>query len=187
MRRWLAGALLASALSASPARADEVPLPLQVQLLSKMAALIDLPAGTPSTIKILILYPGTLPAPSRGALTLSSAIAQTAQFGSAKAEARVLPYLDAAKLALTVATEKPQLVYLAPEFPAEGVPGVVQACSSGGVVTLSSVGEHVKLGIILGFSLVEAHPQVLLNLKHAREQNIGLHVGLTRHAVVVER
>ena len=54
-------------------------------------------------------------------------------------------------------------------------------------VTVSGVSEHVRLGVVLGFSLVEAHPKVLVNLKQAHKQNIEFHNGFLRHADIVDR
>ena len=181
------GALVAVALAASLAAADEVPLQLQVQLLSKMSTLIDLPPGVSSTIKVLVIYPGTFHTPSRGAQTLASAIEQVGQFGSLKAEAKLARFVDTKKFEAALAAEKPQFIYLAPELKEQAVRDLVEASATSEAITISSVGDYVKLGVVLGFSLEEAKPRVLLNLKQVRKQHIVLHSGLTRHAVIVER
>jgi hypothetical protein len=45
----------------------------------------------------------------------------------------------------------------------------------------------VKQGVVLGFSLVESRPRVLINLKQAQKQNIVFLGGLVSHSVVVDR
>ena len=53
-------------------------------------------------------------------------------------------------------------------------------------LTISGVADHVKLGAVLGFALIEARPRVLINLKQAERQKIVFLSGLVKHSIVVE-
>ena len=181
--RW---AVLAVALLASAARADEVPLSLQVQLLSKMATYMNFGLADGAALKILVVYPGSSKTPSQGAETIVNQITQVGEFGHLKPEAKAVPFGDVKKFLAVLASDQPQIVYLAPEVDDSTAAGVVEAVTTSPTVTITSVGDRVKRGVILGFSLVEAHPRVLLNLKQAQKQNVIFHSGLTRHAVVVD-
>jgi hypothetical protein len=180
--------LLAVALEASVAHADELPAALQVQLLSKMSTYVAnfAPAGA-TAVKVLVVHPGSREAPSRGALALANAITQAGQLGTFTAQAVLVPLADPRKLQATLAAEKPQVIYLAPELDEKGTTEIVEAALSGTALTISGVSEHLRLGVVLGFALVEARPRVLINLKQAQKQNIVFLGGLVSHSVVVDR
>jgi hypothetical protein len=138
-------------------------------------------------VKVMVVYPGPATLPSRGAQALAAAVSQVGQFGKAAAESRLVPFIDAKKLEAVLADEKPQFVYLAPELDAKSASEIVEASTPTPAVTVTSVGDWVRAGAILGFALVEARPQILINLKQARRQSISFHAAITRHAIVVER
>ena len=183
--RALAAAVL---LLAALARADEVPAPLQAQLLAKMSAyIVGFAPGQDGAVKVVVVHGGSAEAPSRGAQAIAAALTQVGQFGGARVEAKLVALSDAKSLRATLTSEKPQFVYVAPELASSAAAGVVEAASTGTAVTVSPVPEHVKLGVMLGFELVEARPQLLVNLKQAHKQNVDFHSGLLRHAVIVDR
>jgi hypothetical protein len=174
------------AVLAGSAAADEMPVSLQVQLLSKMPTYVktlSVPDG--AAVKVLVLYPGT-GEPSRSAVAVVNAVQQLGKFGAVKAEAKAVAFGDAKAFAKTLADEKPQIVYLAPEMSQRDVADIV-ATDLGVTLTVSGQTDHIRQGVVLGFSLVEAKPKVLVNLKHANAQGIAFTNGLMQYAVVVER
>lgn len=181
--RLLIAALL---LVGSSAAAEDLPVNIQVQLLSKMSTYIpnmQPPAGTP--IKILVVHPGT--APTRGAQALVNAIKQAGKFGTFDTETKLHGYVDAAQLKSAHAAEKPQIIYLASEVDEKAAREIVDAAAGTKSVTISSVSEHPKLGVMLGFSLLEARPRVLVNLKQARKENVEFKNQFLTHCIVVEK
>ena len=94
MRALRFGIAVVVALSAAPARADEVPAMLQAQLLAKMSAYIVSGGHEPQAAKVLVVYPGPSESPSRGAQAFASALNQVGQFGSAHVEPKLLPFAD---------------------------------------------------------------------------------------------
>ncbi|MFL5319297.1 MAG: YfiR/HmsC family protein [Myxococcaceae bacterium] len=177
--------VVAVALTAGFARADEVPVNLQIQLLSKMTTAI--PAMQPaegSKIKVLVITPGSVSSPSRGAQALITAIKQVAKFGAFDADAQLVSVGDV-KSALAV--EKARVVYLAPELDEKSVSSVLDATSGSSVLTVCGTREQVKLGIILGFELAEARPVVLVNLKQARKENLDFKNQFLTHTTIVEK
>lgn len=185
MRALRAIPVLLAVLSASAARADELPVSVQVNLLSKLSTYVSgfAPAGA-SAVKILVLYPGK--EPSRGAQALSSAFTQSGKVGAYTALPKLVAYVDGKTLEAAVAAELPQVIYLAPEIDEKAATEIVAALSKTTVLTLSGLEAHVKLGVVLGFSMVEARPRVLINLKQAQKQNIVFLSGLVSHSVVVD-
>ena len=182
-------AALAIGLAASAAAADDLPVNLQVQLLSKMSTYVSNFAPAEATVvKILVVYPGgPKDPPTRGAQALSGAITQTGQMGRYTAEPKLVAFGDQKKFQATLAAEKPQVIYLAPEFDEKTTLELVEATLTQSAITIYGNSEHVKLGVVLGFSLVEARPRVLINLKTAQKQNIVFLNGLVSHSVVVDR
>lgn len=181
-------ALVAVMVLATAAHAEELPVNLQVQLLSKMSTYVSnfgLP-GAPA-VKILVVYPATKTEPSRGAQALSTALIQAGKLGQYVTEPKLVPAVDAAKFQAVLAAEKPQVIYLAPELDEKATAQIIEAAGGGTALTVSGVADHVKLGVVLGFSLVESRPRVLINLKQAQKQKIVFLSGLVKHSVVVDR
>src|SRR6478672_11904442 len=99
--------LLLALTAGTVARADELPVQLQIQLLSKMTSSIpNLQPGS-GPLKVLVVFPGKADATSRAAQTVVNAIRQTAKFGSYDVEAKLQPFTDAASLKAAIAAEKP--------------------------------------------------------------------------------
>lgn len=170
------------------ASAEELPVALQAQLLSKMTTYIGtLAPGDGATIKVLVVSAAPPDAPSRGAQAIAAAIGQVGKLGAYKVETKLVTFASAKKLQASVTDEKPQIVYLAPEIDEKGAQAVVEAVGTAPVVTISGVSDHVKQGVVLGFSMEEARPRVLVHLKQARKQSIEFRNGLLAHAVIVEK
>lgn len=180
--------LISLLLAATTAVADEdLPVNLQIQLLSKMSTYIPnmQPQGGSGAIKILVVHPGD--APTRGAQSLLAALKQVGKFGAFDTEAKLVPYVDPTILKTTAAAEKPQIIYLAAELDAQAVSQIVSASQGLKVVTLASAADHPKLGVMIGFSIVEARPRVLVNLKHARKENVEFKNQFLTKTVIVEK
>lgn len=180
MRAAWAGAVM---LVAVAARADELPVSLQAQLLQKAATYItSLAPGDSGAVKVLVLHPGA--SPTRWSEGLAGALNQLGQLGKFKGEAKVVP-VSGLKSAL--AAEKPQVIWVPPELDEKGVSAVLEAVGTSNIVTVSVVSAHVKQGVILGFDLLEAKPRILVHLKQARAQSVVFLSGLLTHSVIVER
>lgn len=180
MRALAASAVLLWSLAA---RGEELPLPLQVQLLQKTAAYVtSLQPGETGKVKVLLVHPGA--APSRAVETLASAINSAGQLGKFPAEAKVVA-LGGLKDA--VASEKPQVLWLAPELDDKAVGAVIDASGGASILTVSTNAAHVRQGVMLGFELVEAKPRILVHLKQSRAQNVVFLSGLLTHSTIVEK
>lgn len=165
------------------AQADELPVPLQVQLLQKTASYITTLAPSESgKVKVLVLYPGATAA--RGSETLTTALNGVGQVGKFPLEAKLVAL---GSLRESLVTEKPQVLWVASETDEKGVAQVLEACGPMSILTVSGNAAHVKQGVILGFELVEARPRILVHLKQARAQNVVFLSGLLTHSLIVER
>jgi hypothetical protein len=184
--RTFKAALLGMVLVASAAHADELPVGLQVQLLSKLSTYVaEFGAGS-AEVKILVVHPSAKD-PSRGAQALSAALSQAGKLGKHAIQAKLVPAADARSFQTVLTAEKPQVVYLAPELDEKATREIIDAVTGTKVLTLSGVEAHVRQGVVLGFSMVEARPRVLINLKQAQKQNIVFLSGLVSHSLVVDR
>lgn len=179
--------LLVAMTFATVARAEDLPVQLQIQLLSKMTSSIPNLQPPAGALKILVVHAGSGDAVPRGAQTLVNAIRQTGKFGSFDTDPKLVSVADAKALKDAIASEKPQAIYLSPEVDAAGVAKVIEASSGSGAVTISTVSDHPKLGIMLGFSLIEARPRVLVNLKQARKENIEFKNALLTYTIIVDK
>lgn len=91
-------------------------------------------------------------------------------------------YVSAA--ALKKAVSGAHIVYLAPGLEAE-LPAIAAALSGVPVITISTDGDQVDRGAVLGFELVSARPKIALNLGQARKQGLDFNSDLFRLARVV--
>jgi hypothetical protein len=181
--QWAQLIACACALTAAHARAEDLPVTLQAQLLQKTATYItSLQPGESGAVKVLVLFTGA--APSRATEGLAGALNQVGQLGKFKSEAKLAP-ISSLKTAL--AAEKPQVLWVPSELDEKGIDAVIEACGQSPIVTVTSAAAHVKQGIILGFDAVEAKPRILVHLKQARAQNVVFLSGLLLHSVIVER
>lgn len=176
-------ALVAMLVASSAAFAEELPLNLQVQLLSKMTSSIPQmqPAAATDPVKIVVVYPGDTV--SRGAQSLVNAIKQVGKFGPNDTSIELMSSNDAAK----IVARKPNVIYLASEVDEGGATAIVNAVGTGSAVTVSTVSDHPRLGIVIAFALQEARPRVLVNLKQARKQNIEFKNKFLTFAVIVDK
>jgi hypothetical protein len=184
-RASLVGALCV----AFAAAAEELPVALQAQLLSKMTTYVKAltPQGA-TAVNVWVVYPGPGEAPTRAAQALTSALTELGQMGTLKAQPKALAFADPKQFAAALAAEKPQVLFLTPEHNEKNVSALVEAAKAvPGVVTVTGQSDHVKLGVVLGFSAVEGRPRVLVNLKQAKAQGVEFHNGLLRYAVIVEQ
>jgi hypothetical protein len=189
MRRALGlGVVLLAAIAR--ADADELPVELQAQLLSKMTTYVKglAPEGA-KALRVLVLYPATTPdaPPTRAAQAMTGAVTGLKQIGTLTAEAKAAPFTDQKAFEALLAAEKPQVVYLTNEHTTKSLGFVAPALKGRGVLSVTGTRSHLEQGVVLGFAPAEGRPKVMVNLKQAREQGITFHNGLLRYAVIVEQ
>jgi len=190
-RPLLAGgfALLGQALLALRGRADEevaVPLPLQMELLLKVASYDkNLAARAPNLVKLMVLFK---PSSSGG-----SHVAQLATrlLAGKLVEGRPLEvssehFSDAAALAQRIKEQHLAIVYLAPGFEAPELVAIAQALSGLSVLTAGALSRFVQTGVALGFDLVGGKPKLLIHQKRAKEQGVEFSSQVLKLAKVIE-
>jgi hypothetical protein len=185
--RW-ATALVAAALTASVAFAgDEMPAPLQAQLLAKATTYLrNFGPSEGDTAKVMIIFPGTSEGPSREAQALARAVGAIGTFGAFKVVTATVPFRSTEELRATLVAEKPSVVYVAEDLNETGVLGVIEATRNTGILTTSGLSAHVRLGIVLGFAIVEGHPTLFVHLNQARKRGLDFSSKLLQLAVIVE-
>ena len=187
-RRLFVGvlALWAEALVALSAGADEevaVPLPLQMELLLKVAGYDkNLAARAP---KLLVLYKPSSSSGSHVAQLASSLLAGKSLEGRAL-EVSSEHFVDAATLAQHIKSQRLAIIYLAPGFEPRELLAIAQALTGLSVLTAGALSRFVQTGVALGFDLVGGKPKLLIHQKRAKEQGVEFSSQVLKLAKVIE-
>lgn len=163
--------------------ATTVPLELQVELLRKIIKFERGFAGRGGpTVKVMIVHRPGLPASERAAAQLRNAL--KGDIGGREVAATSHTFSTIATLAQAIRAESAQLVYFAPGFNdefqqiASGLAGLT-------VLTVSTDGDAVDRGAVLGFELNASRPRIALNDAQARKQGLNFNSDLFRIARVI--
>lgn len=174
------------ALGASTARAETtVPLDLQVELLKRVVRFErGLLGRAGEKVKIAVIVAGN-PKSATVAGNLSQALRGMTQIGDKTVALSSIKYTSPAALIASIKAEGINIAYLPPGLEAD-LPAIVAALAGVPVITVSTDGDQVDRGAVLGFELVSAHPKLALNLGQARKQGLDFNSELFRLARVVK-
>lgn len=182
-RAALAAALLAVG---GEARGETtVPVDLQVDLMRRVVRFERGFAGRGGAEVKLILVQRGSGSPDPVAAQLGKALEGAKEIGGKPLKIVAHRFSSAATLKKAVAAESAQLVYLTPGMEAE-MEGIAAALAGVQVITISTDGDQVDRGAVLGFELVSARPKIALNLGQARKQGLDFNSDLFRLARVVK-
>ncbi|HVY48094.1 MAG TPA: YfiR/HmsC family protein [Minicystis sp.] len=169
--------------------ADEVavPVPLQMQLLAKVAGYDrNLPARAGDRVHVLVVTrPGNVES-ARVAAQAESALADVESIGGLPHDQTTSAYADAPALARLVRARRISIVYLTPGFGDADVEAIAAALSGGDVLSASAVAATVPHGVVLGFDLVSGKPKLLVHLGQARRQHVDLSAEVLKLMRVVD-
>ncbi len=170
-------ALIATGLAlAPPARAADVPVPieLQAELLFIIAAQDkNLPERAGEVVRVLIVAkPGEEAARAAARFKAAAAAGKPKVAGLPHAE-EVLSFAGAAALAETCKARSASIIYLAPGFTAAEATAIGQALEGGNVLTASAEPGLVKKGVVLGFDFVAGRARLLVDLTRAAKQRVS--------------
>ena len=175
LRRLIGIATMLGALCAAASSAwceTMVPLDLQVELLRKVVrferGFVERAGGQ---VTILLVVRGGDPNSERAGAQLARAFENAKEIAGKPIKVVRQGWSSAASLKKAVAAANAQLVYLTPGFEAEAG-NIAGALAGVAAITVSTDGEQVDHGIVLGFELVSARPKIALNLGQAKKQSL---------------
>jgi hypothetical protein len=156
------------------ARAEDVavPIPLQAQLLAKVAGYDRNFVGRASgRAKIMLLVKAGNAQSSRTASEMQRELQSMPDVAGLLHDELVTEYVDAPTLKNACAQDHVGIVYVGPGL-ADDVGAIRAALDGGDVLTVSAVPDYVAGGIVLGFDLVSGKPKLLVHLTQARRQHV---------------
>jgi hypothetical protein len=185
--RRLLGLAAAVLLAATAAGAETtVPLDLQVDLMQRVVRFehgFAARAGSQVNLAVVVRS-GDANSEKTGA-ALAKALARVTEMAGKPVVLSTVTYSKAAALKQAAEAKPFHLLYLAPGF--EGEMAAIAAAFDGlPVITLSTDGDQVDAGAVMGFELVSAKPRIALNLGQAKRQGLDFSSDLFRLVRVVK-
>ncbi len=180
--RWL---ILISLLSLPVAAETTVPISLQVELLKKVVRFERGFTGrTGDHVTLLVIRKAGNAESERATTQLLAAFSATNDFAGKPPTATALDYSTPAALKAAIGSSGAQLVYLTTGLSADMAP-IATALEGVTAITVSTDGDQVDQGAVLGFELVSSKPKIAINLAQARRQGLDFSSDLFRVARVV--
>jgi hypothetical protein len=169
------------------ARAETtVPIELQVDLMQRVLRFErGLPGRAGAQLNLAVVSRPGNAASEKTAAQLLKALEKVTELAGKPLKVIALPYAGAGALKQAVASQGIQLVYLAPGFESE-LAAIAGAFEGVTTITLSTDGDQVDAGVVVGFELVSARPHIALNLGQAKKQGLDFNSDLFRLARVVK-
>ncbi len=186
---WVAG-LAFAVLSLSVCRdssADSgVPLAMQALLVSRLGTFDrNFKARARPVANVLVLHRvGNSDSAFEGA-SLARALAELHDIGGVPAKVEEAEFSDAEAVANRCRTEKLSVVYLTVGLESEAG-RIANALAGIDVLTVGTTAKHAENGAVVGFTLEEARPKIVLNLKRARAQNVDFKAEVLKLAWIVD-
>jgi hypothetical protein len=179
---------LAAPLVVSQGHAESVtaPVVLQAELLAKVAEYDrNFGARAGDRARVLLVTQPTNADSVTVAQQMSAALGRLSQIAGLPHDETILPYPGAAELARVCRDRHVSIVYFGPGF-RDDVADIRAALSSVDVLTVASIPDYVRDGIVLGFDVVSGHPKLLFNLPQARLQKVALTATVLKLMTVYE-
>jgi hypothetical protein len=179
---------LAAPLVTSTGHAESVtaPIVLQAELLAKVAEYDrNFAARAGDRARVLLVTQPTNADSVTVAQQMSAALGRLSQIAALPHDETILPYPGAAELARICRDRHVSIVYFGPGF-RDDVGDIRAALSGVDVLSVASVPDYVKEGIVLGFDVVSGRPKLLFNLPQARLQKVALAATVLKLMTVYE-
>jgi hypothetical protein len=160
-----------------------VPLDIQVDLLSKVVRFErGFVERAGAEVHVLVVDIPSNSGSKQAAKQLALALGHTEVAGK---KMKVIPhhYTSPDALKKKVESERAQIVFLTPGFEAH-VKGIASSFEGVHVITVSTDGDQVQAGVVLGFEVVSSRPKIAINLVQAKRQNLDFNSDLFRLARV---
>jgi hypothetical protein len=179
---WLALSVAVPLFTASysQAQSGSVPVELQAELLSKLAAYDrNFRARAEPRAKVLIIFKPGSPKSNLSAAAMKLALSRTERIGGLPHEEQLVAFHDAPGVAHLCRAQKAAILYVTAGFDPE-INALRAALTGVDVLSVSADPVDVPHGIVLGFELVSGKPKIVLNLQQARQQNVNFSADVLR-------
>jgi hypothetical protein len=179
--------LLVVTLRAATASADEVsvPIELQVALLDRVLRYEATFASETAPVQILVVTRAGSPESTRVTAQLVAELMRAGRLGGRALRAAPITYSNATSLRSEVSASHARIIYLSAGL--ADVVGAIRSAEAGtGVITVSAVGAYVDHGALIGFELRSSRPRIVINLGESRSQGFRFDPRFLRLARVVE-
>ena len=170
------------------ARADgpSVPLPLQVELSTKVIEYVQLPPVLSlDRIRIGIVVKSGSPESMRAGAELKAGFDRVARMAGHPHEQIIVEWSSPKALAEHSRSLSLTVLYFTPGLDAEIGP-TAAALAGQSIVTIGAVDSFVSNGLLLGFELVSGHPKMIFNLRQAKKQEVVLRAAVIKLMRIVE-
>ena len=155
------------------AQSETVPLALQAKLLAKVVKYDrNFRHRANGHVIVAVVADDSVAESKRAGVALRNELTNLDDIGGLPFGVKEIQYSDEAALRRSVTTEHIAVVFLTTGL-SQRVPGIAAAVSGIDVLTVSTLPDDVKLGIVLGFDLVSSQPKLLINLASAQRQNVS--------------
>jgi hypothetical protein len=184
----LRSAYLAALLSVAGASRAEttVPIDLQVDLMQRVLRFERGLAGRAGAqVNLAVVARSGNAGSEKVAGQLSKALEKVTEIAGKPVKLSTLSFTNAGALKQAVASKGLHLLYLAPGFEND-LQAIAAALDGVAVITLTTDGDQVDAGAVLGFELVSAKPRIALNLGQAKRQTLDFSSDLFRLARVLK-
>lgn len=171
----------------------QVPVPVQVKLLSKVAGYdrnlskrSRAAADSGQELGVGILLRPKHPLSVQIAGQAKQALRDIASLGGFAHREEELAVTDLTQVAAQCATRGWAILYVMPGFSEEEIVKLAKSLEASSILTIAATASDVRHGIVLGFDLVSSKPKLLVHLKQARRQQVDFSSDLLSLSEVVE-
>lgn len=174
------GILALALLPPSAARAEDVPVPinLQAELLFMIAGHDKNLAGRAGAEVRTLIVAKPADDSARGAAQFAAAARGKTVVAGLPHRAELLPFTTAPELAEACRSRRPAIVYLAPGFTGAEAVAIAEALEGVGALTASAAPALVRKGVVLGFDLVSGRARLLVDSSQAAKQRVAFGPGV---------
>jgi hypothetical protein len=188
-RVWLTGALLLSAAliaESTAAQSVEVPVRLQIELLSKVAAYDrNFAERARGRVQVFVIVKRGDPESERVGEQISAELKANEQLGGLPHVHERVDFASAKSLAEVCRTRGAAIVYLSTGL-SEQIPAIATALDGISVLSVSASAADVRKRAVLGFDVEAGKPKLVVHLDQARRQKIAFKPELLRLARVIQ-
>jgi hypothetical protein len=186
---WMAALLLLLTPLAAAGSSVSVPVPLQAQLMAKVAGYDSNMSGrSGGTVKVGIVTLGGNTDSERAEAQLRRALGAVDKIGGLPHQEVTLRWSEpggAQELAKACRDQKISILYVTPGL-TDQIPRIGSALNGVNVLSVGALTDYVKSGMVLGFDLVSGKPKLVVNLSQAKRQNVKFSARVLQLMRVIE-
>ncbi len=163
----------------------DVPIRLQIDLLNRVIPYDrNMRPRVRDALSVLVAVDGGDVDSKRTGAQILTALADRGTLGGYRLRAARHDFLGVPNLVSACESERPALVYTTPGL-RSSASSIATALSTLDVLSVATMADHVRSGLVLGFAVRSGKPRLLVNLTQARRQHVDFRADFLRLAEVV--